>query len=791
MSVQASTLGRAYRRVHVAFLLFAALLFQAGCADMSLFSPNEGGPARIALRPYFSENGFFATDVNVIRITVTQLPLGNVVEGLNNKEFPVSPSESEWKLPIDVPPNAEYEVLIVLVNRTNGVDEIVASGKQNISVGTGPQTPAPVPTFAGPPENLSVTNVTINQRDPNLLEGDQLGFTTKVDGPSGAKVIWLSSNPTVATVTTDGLVKALLPGTTQITASAGQRFDQVTLTVGPKVTQIAITPSGTTTVASFGADATFTGRVLDARNAEVPGFTISWSIADANIATQLSPGVFRARRNGTTTITATTTQGTRTITATATLKVEQKAVNITLAPTTSNFDAFGATQQFTVAAKDANGNDVSGLQFNWSSNNTAVATVDANGLVTAKGNGTAKIKVDAAGASAEADVRVQQTPATLVVSETQRTLTAINQTVQLRATVKDSRGNDMTTPISWSSTIPGIASVDANGLVTANGDGQVVITAQAGSQRGFTVITVSRTVQSVRLSESSIDLDAGNSRQLTATPVDANGFSIDNVPVTWATNNSAVATVTNTGLVTGLSAGTAEITAKAAGGFGVATVTVKGTLSGQLRVNQNGKVLLLNADGGQFSFVSNNLASTGLLSVSNMTDMVMGTPPPLSTLTQYGAIFVWTNFSPPSPAAWGDLLKNYVDAGGKVVLAVYAYSNLQDPWDIEGGIMSPGYSPLVNNNNRYNFFADQTLDFTTALVAHPVLAGVTEFTYGGNTNYVRVSAAPGATVVARDNNGVPLIGVSANGAVIGFNLYPGNAFTKSPGVWKAIANALK
>src|SRR5207247_1042694 len=62
--------------------------------------------------------------------------------------------------------------------------------------------------------------------------------------------------------------------------------------------------------------------------------------------------------------------------------------------------------------------------------------------------------------------------------------------------------------------------------------------------------------------------------QLTATPKDAAGNPLSGRVVTWATSATSVATVSATGLVTGVTVGTATITATSEGKSGTATVTV-------------------------------------------------------------------------------------------------------------------------------------------------------------------------------------------------------------------------
>ena len=202
-------------------------------------------------------------------------------------------------------------------------------------------------------------------------------------------------------------------------------------------------------------------------------------------------------------------------------------------------------------------------------------------------------------------------------------------------------------------------------------------------------------------------------------------------------------------------------------------------------------VLLYHSDGPSgASFLKSQLVATGQLTAPEIDIYRMTTTPlSLSNMLEYHCLIVWTNSSPPNPVGQGNRLKEFVDAGGTVAILTYGYSSPTSPWELQGGIMSDGYSPLDLTTTRLSYYAfPRSLDFGTALTGHPILNGVTDFTYGGNSNYVKVTLDPGATLVGSDSFGVPLIAVSASGNVVGINLYPGNVFIKSPGVFRAIAN---
>src|SRR2546428_10988953 len=102
-----------------------------------------------------------------------------------------------------------------------------------------------------------------------------------------------------------------------------------------------------------------------------------------------------------------------------------------------------------------------------------------------------------------------------------------------------------------------------------------MITASGEEQGGTSAITVTNVpVASVAVSPAAAGLTVGATTQLTATPKDANGTALSSRAVTWATSNAAVATVSASGVVTGVAAGSATITATSEGQSGTASVTV-------------------------------------------------------------------------------------------------------------------------------------------------------------------------------------------------------------------------
>jgi hypothetical protein len=151
-------------------------------------------------------------------------------------------------------------------------------------------------------------------------------------------------------------------------------------------------------------------------------------------------------------------------------------------------------------------------------------------------------------------------------------------TAQLTATLRDSTGRELDRAVTWSSSAPGVAKVSASGLVTGVAAGLATITATSEGRSGSATATVSvpaaAPVASVTVSPATATITVGATVQLSAITKDANGQVLTGRTVTWSVGNAAVVTVSALGVVTGIAAGTASVTATSEGRSGSAIVTV-------------------------------------------------------------------------------------------------------------------------------------------------------------------------------------------------------------------------
>lgn len=264
----------------------------------------------------------------------------------------------------------------------------------------------------------------------------------------------------------------------------------------------------------------------------------------------------------------------------------------------------GGTMQLAAKTEDAAGNVLGGRAIAWASSNLAVATVSATGLVTGVSpGGPVTITATSEGKSGTAAVTVNLVPVKIVTVGPPTPTVGVGEKVQLAATTKDSVGHVLTgRVVVWGSANTATATVDGTGLVTGVGVGTATITATSEGQQGTATITVEAAVAFVEVTPSTTSVLTTATVPLRATTKDSAGNELYNRMVTWATDNTAAATVSVAGLVTGVASGSATITATSEGRSGTAQVTVivgtvtdLGTLGGPssegIGINGTGQVV--------------------------------------------------------------------------------------------------------------------------------------------------------------------------------------------------------
>jgi hypothetical protein len=169
--------------------------------------------------------------------------------------------------------------------------------------------------------------------------------------------------------------------------------------------------------------------------------------------------------------------------------------------------------------------------------------------------------------------------------------------------------------------------------------------------------------------------------------------------------------------------------------------------------------------------VQTKLLATGFFSTVDVFDISRITPT-LDDLLNYASVLVYTDgpgFA--NRTLFGDVLADYVDAGGGVVLGTFSNASNQNTLLIGGRFNDDNYWAILPASQ--NMGSHLTLG-TIYDQNSPLLAGVNSFDGGSNSFYVPGDLHPEATRIADWSNGVPLVVTRTIGTAqrVDLNFYP-------------------
>jgi uncharacterized protein YjdB len=369
-----------------------------------------------------------------------------------------------------------------------------------------------------------------------------LTLSLSVSGTGGT---WSSTNTSVAIVDATGTVFGIAGGTADISYTVTNSCGTVAATAGITVnpTPLLGTIVGTTPMCA-GTSALFTST----------SFGGTWVSANPSVATvNSSTGNVTAVAAGSTVISYTITSALGcSATDSMAVTVYPSADAGTISAATTNVCA-GATLRLTTTG-------VGGV---WSSSNTAVATVDTTGNVTAIASGTTTISYtvdNSFGCAVSATVGLNIDPSPVVAPLSGPTSMCTGTGITLTST---------TTGGTWSSSNPTVASVNVIGNVSGGSAGTATISYSLTNAFGCTTtVTLADTVSDAPV----LGAIGGPSSICTGSPATLTNTTTGG---TWASGNTTVATIDNTsGVATGLSAGSTVISYTVAASAGCATTTL-------------------------------------------------------------------------------------------------------------------------------------------------------------------------------------------------------------------------
>ena len=446
---------------------------------------------------------------------------------------------------------------------------------------------------------VSVTKLAVDVKEIKLSPNNKTikaGSNTQIkaiiepENATNRSLVWTSSDPSIATVNSKGVIAGLKEGTVTITAKT--KDGKVVATSTIKVEKAPVTPTPTPKQIeslSFAQENVSVkkgdtlGLIVTIKPSELASSKLTWTSSDSSIVSVDNDGNIKGVSVGKATITVTSSNGKK---ATCIVEVTTETIpveEIILSPSKLNMDV-GDSSQISVKVEPENATE---REIIWTSSDPSIATVNSKGVITGLKKGTvtitAKTKDGKVVATSTITVEVPATP-TPTPTPTPKQIESLSfaqenvsvkkgNTLNLIVTVKPSEL--ASSKLTWTSSNNDIVIVDSNGVIKGlkEGTATITVTSSNGKKATCTVEVTTDTipVEEIELTPTSITLNVGETSQIEAVVKPENATDRD---IVWESSNTDAATVDSNGVVTAVGAGTTTITAKTKDGKVVSTCEV-------------------------------------------------------------------------------------------------------------------------------------------------------------------------------------------------------------------------
>ena len=301
--------------------------------------------------------------------------------------------------------NTDYQLVVTPAVRD--LDGEALPAPVSVDFTTGESSTGPAASITVSPDTVIMTGATYQMtatvRDAagNLLIDQPVTWSITCCGDTSG-----------LTVSSTGLLTAPAAGVYFVTASVGslQTAAEVVVIAGPPAA-VVVSPTQASVGAS-GDTIVLVAIVRDARGRLLDHPAVAWSSSNVAVATAAADSSAGAGRAFVTvtgvspgSVTITARSGTASGTASVTVTPPPPVASVTVSPASATRVVQGRTQ-LSAVARDATGKVLAGRMIAWTTDNAAVATVGANGLVTAIGMGSAAVRATSEGVSGTAAITV-------------------------------------------------------------------------------------------------------------------------------------------------------------------------------------------------------------------------------------------------------------------------------------------------------------------------------------------------------------------------------------------------
>lgn len=519
------------------------------------FRPKKVGTTVISI--YNPENAIMASCSVKIETAPTSIVFSN-----NLKKIDLNMSIGTYQLSVDLTPPDPYAALVWETNDSkiatvdeNGLVSLLNTGTVLVTV-----FPKNNPNNVHASITLNILQqtegITLDTKEVSIGVGEKvkINYTVLPETASNKNITWSTMDNKVATVDKNGVVTGKTIGKTYVYAVTenGSYMGVCTVNVTQAVTGLKLDVSNLSLKVG---DVYYVQTTLTPANATET--KITWTAQDPKIASVSTTGKVTGVGPGQTTIFAKTKSG-EVVYLYVTVQAGVKGLKLDKENKTCFVGKkFKLYPEFTPA-------EPTNSKVTWKSSNTGIATVNDKGKVVTKKAGMVIITCTSqdGGYMASCAVTVKEGVSGVELDQTEVTIRT-RRSVKLHAELSPEHPSSR--KVTWTSSNPAVAKVNAKGKVTGLKGGTTIITCKTavGGHTASCVVTVEQLVSYIKLSEDSCYVGLGRTHVLKAT-LDSNDIS--NKTVKWISKNKKIATIDKNGTITGKRLGKCTIVCKATDG---------------------------------------------------------------------------------------------------------------------------------------------------------------------------------------------------------------------------------
>lgn len=347
----------------------------------------------------------------------------------------------------------------------NGKITAIGAGTATITAKVGEKTATTVVTV-----NVPLESISLNKEELTINKGDTANLDiiyNPIDTTITKAEDWVSSDTNVVTVNEYGLITAVGKGTAYVKATVAGKEATCKVTVNVPLTGINLKAE---TELLKGQTEKLTVELLPIDTTESP--EITWTSKNAEVAVVSSDGIVTAKKEGTAEIVAKVGAFEKTCVVTV-KEIKMDSIEINM----PDFDlGLGRSQTLGVLFNPDNTTD--DKTITWSSSNSDIVSVDATGLVVAKGYGTATITAKVGDKVATVDVTVVEIPVEEITVNVENSKVNIGDTITLNIKINPSDATNTDT-LKITSSNEDVIYIDENGNIIAKSAGKAIITVEA------------------------------------------------------------------------------------------------------------------------------------------------------------------------------------------------------------------------------------------------------------------------------------------------------------------------